>query len=162
MRFGKHDSCAERSATDPIHARKMLKTAIIDTNVLASGLITANESSPTARILGCMFTGEIPFLMSEELLAEYAGVLRRPRLFKLHRLTDAEIDALLAEIVANSVWREPESTPEAPDSGDNHLWRLLAAQPESILVTGDRLLLNNPPAAHSAMSPTSFVELYLS
>ncbi len=161
LRFGKPDSCAERSALDPVHAGEMLKPTLIDTNIVVSGLITADESSPPARILGCMLTGEIPFLMSGELLAEYANALRRPGLVKLHRLTDAEIDILLAEIVANSMWREPEPTLEAPDSGDNHLWRLLAAQPESILVTGDKLLLNNPPAAHSAISPRSFVEVYL-
>ena len=161
LRFGKPDSCAKRSALDPVHASKMLKPAVIDTNIVVSGLITGDASSPTARILGCMLRGEVLFLMSEELLAEYASALRRPRLVKLHRLTDAEIDILLAEIVANSLWREPKPTREAPDSGDNHLWRLLAAQLESILVTGDKLLLNNPPAAHSAISPRSFVELYL-
>lgn len=48
----------------------MLKPAIIDTNIIVSGLITADADSPTARILNGMLKGEIPHLMSEELLIE--------------------------------------------------------------------------------------------
>lgn len=136
----------------------MLKPAIIDTNIIVSGLITADADSPTARILNGMLKGEIPHLMSEELLIEYAKILRRPELAGLHRLTDGEIDTLLAEIVANAMWREPVPAEEAPDSDDTHLWRLLASEYGSILVTGDKLLLTNPPVGHSVITPRNYVE----
>lgn len=136
----------------------MLKLAVIDTNIVVSGLITADADSPIAKILDGMLKGEIPYLMSEELLIEYAKVLRRPKLAGLHRLTEEEIDTLLAEIVANSMWREPASAEEAPDLNDSHLWRLLASEYGSILVTGDKLLLSNPPAGYSVVSPRSYVE----
>ena len=137
----------------------MLKPAVVDTNIIIAGLITADAASPTAGILDSMLKGEIPYLMSEELLFEYASVLRRPKLVNLHQLTETEIDTLLAEIVVNALWREPDSTEEAPDTGDNHLWRLLASQAGSILVTGDRLLAENPPAAHAVISARRYADL---
>ena len=136
----------------------MSSFAVIDTNVIVAGLITADKKSPTAIILNGMLSGEIGYLMSTELLAEYTEVVYRPSLTKLYRLTGLKIDALLTEIVANSIWREPPSTHEAPDSGDNHLWRLLASQSDSILVTGDKLLLNNPLLTHSTVCPRTFVD----
>ncbi|MCY3564786.1 MAG: putative toxin-antitoxin system toxin component, PIN family [Gammaproteobacteria bacterium] len=136
----------------------MLKPAVIDTNIVVSGLITADAGSPIAKILDGMLKGEIPYLMSEELLIEYAKVLQRPKLANLHRLTEQEIDTLLAEIVANAMWREPVPAEEAPDSGDSHLWRLLASEYGSILVTGDKLLLSNPPASHSVVSPRNYID----
>ena len=90
----------------------MLKPAVIDTNIVVSGLITADVDSPIAKILDGMLKGEIPYLMSEELLIEYAKVLQRPKLANLHRLTEQEIDTLLAEIVANAMWREPAYQPK--------------------------------------------------
>ncbi|MXX07793.1 MAG: putative toxin-antitoxin system toxin component, PIN family [Gammaproteobacteria bacterium] len=136
----------------------MLKPAVIDTNIVVSGLIAADAGSPIAKILDGMLKGEIPYLMSEELLIEYAKVLRRPKLAGLHQLTEQEIDTLLAEIVANAMWREPVPAEEAPDSDDSHLWRLLASEYGSILVTGDKLLLSNPPASHSAVSPRNYID----
>ena len=136
----------------------MSRFAVIDTNVVVAGLITADETSPTAVILNGMLSGEIGYLMSTELLTEYTEVVYRPSLTKLYRLTGSQIDTLLTELVVNSIWREPASTYEAPDSGDNHLWRLLASQSDSILVTGDKLLLNNPLLTHSTVCPRTFVD----
>ena len=139
----------------------MLNPAVIDTNIVVSGLITADADSPAASILDRMLKGEIPYLLSEELLSEYAAVLCRPNIARLHQLGDAGIDTLLADIVANAVWREPASLEVAPDAGDNHLWRLLAAEYGSILVTGDKLLLRNPPANRSVISPRNYVNRLL-
>ena len=48
-------------------------------------------------------------------------------------------------LLANGMWRQPAAAAPAPESGDNHLWALLASWPESRLVTGDRRLLDCPP-----------------
>ncbi len=139
---------------------------VIDTNVIVSGLIGEDSNSPPARILDAMLDGEVPYLMSSELLDEYLAVLRRPRLVRLHGRTQEELDRLLADLVANAVWREPAGelafTGVAPDAGDNHLWTLLASHPGALLVTGDRLLLDEPPSDASVMSPRQFVETFLS
>ena len=135
--------------------------SIVDTNILVAGLITGDADSPPARILDSMLNGELLYLMSVELLDEYASVLRRPKLVRLHGLSDEEIDSLLSELVANAIWREPGAPSKAPDLGDDHLWTLLASQAESILVTGDLLLIENPPGRSSVMSARGFIDLYL-
>jgi putative PIN family toxin of toxin-antitoxin system len=133
---------------------------IIDTNVLVAGLITGERSSPTARILDAMLSGSLFFLLSGELLREYRGVLLRPRLFRLHALNEIEVDQLLGEITANAIYREalPDKDHASPDPRDAHLWALLASEPISILVTGDRLLIENPRPQSSIISPATWAE----
>lgn len=138
------------------------KACIIDTNVIVSGLIGADSNSPPARILDAMLDGDLLYLMSDDLLNEYSSVLRRPRLVRLHGRTDDEIDRLLTDLVANAIWREPIASGDAPDTGDDHLWALLASHPQGQLVTGDQLLLDNPPSGASVTSPRGFVDTFLS
>jgi len=64
--------------------------AVIDSNVVVSGLLSGGGFSPTGRILDRMLTGAFPFLLSEELLAEYREVLLRPTIARRHGLTEAE------------------------------------------------------------------------
>ena len=134
---------------------------IVDTNVVVSGLISADSSGSPAIILDAMLDGRLLYLMCGELLTEYSSVLRRPRLARIHGLTDAELDRLLTELVANAVWREPAMAGSAPDRGDDHLWAMLASYPEALLVTGDQLLLDNPPGEASVISPRQFVDSLL-
>ncbi|MEI6355377.1 MAG: putative toxin-antitoxin system toxin component, PIN family [Methylococcus sp.] len=131
---------------------------IIDTNVLVAGLISSNPASPPVRILDAMLNGEIIYVLSPDLLAEYRAVLLRPRISKIHRLAVDEVEVLLTEIAGNAVWREPdlESKLWAPDPGDDHLWHLLDLEPPAILITGDRLLLTNPPVGRSLITPAGY------
>lgn len=137
----------------------MSQPVVVDTNVLVSGLLSREPDSPLAAILDGMINGSFTFLLSPLLLAEYRAVLLRPRVQHYHGLSVREVDAILTEIAANGIWREPVQAAPAPDSGDDHLWRLLSAVPGSILVTGDRLLLRNPPEHASVLSPRSCLEL---
>jgi putative PIN family toxin of toxin-antitoxin system len=133
---------------------------IIDTNIVAAGLITAEAGSPTAEILDSMLSGTLFFFLSPELLREYRGVLLRPRLLRLHGLKEPEIDQILLEITANAVWREPPPDREhtSPDPRDAHLWSLLASEAEAVLITGDRLLIENPRPGGVVISPRAWVE----
>jgi putative PIN family toxin of toxin-antitoxin system len=135
-----------------------MQLVVVDTNVLVAGLITANAQSPTARILDGMLRGEVLFLLSPALLAEYRGVLMRPKLVGLHGLTEAEVDRLLTEVTANAIWREPHVKSAAPDPGDNHLWALLDFEPAARLVTGDQLLLARPHAQARVIQPAEYFE----
>lgn len=132
---------------------------IVDTNVVVSGLI-GSSSGPPARILRAMLGGDIPYLMSSDLLGEYSSVLRRPNLVRSHGRTSEEIDRLLADLVANAMWRDPVLGRGAPDAGDNHLWALLASHPRGLLVTGDRLLVENPPSGASVISARHFADTF--
>ena len=135
---------------------------IVDTNVIVSALIGYDSKAPPAQILEAMLGGSLLYLMSADLLTEYASVLRRPRLVRLHGRPEKEIDLLLAELTANAIWRDPAPGDPAPDANDNHLWALLASWAGSRLLTGDRLLVENAPEAGLAVTPRDWVNLHKS
>ncbi len=134
---------------------------VVDTNVVVAGLITRSSLSPVVRALDGMLSGSFVYLLSPALLDEYRAVLLRPRLCELHGLEEQAIDQLLAELAVNAIWRQAEGARAAPDRGDDHLWALLSAYPGSILVTGDRLLLEEPLEGSSVISPRTFVDRFL-
>jgi putative PIN family toxin of toxin-antitoxin system len=138
----------------------MRRPVVVDTNVVVAGLISSPSDSPVCRVLDGMLSGSFPFLLSAELLDEYRRVLLRPALKKLHGLSVRQVDIVLTEIAANAVIREPEGggAHNAPDPGDDHLWRLLAIVRGALLVTGDRALLKRPPDFASVVSPRDFVD----
>lgn len=119
------------------------KLVVIDTNVVVSGLLAAHAASPVVRILDGMLAAVFPFALSEALLAEYRDVLARPHLRKLHGLGDAELETVLAHVVANATILQPVAAPSAPDPGDQHLWELLACRADVLLVTGDGRLFDS-------------------
>lgn len=140
----------------------MRRPVVVDTNVLVSGLLTSDPSSPLAVIVDGMLRALFPFLVSSRLVAEYRDVLLRPRIQRLHGLTDAEVEVLLTEIAIVALWRDPpdgERAVAAPDPGDQHLWDLLHTADGAILVTGDALLSLNPPSFAAVMTPRAFVAL---
>lgn len=134
---------------------------VIDTNVLVSGLITADEKSPVCLVLDAMLAGRIVFLLSADLLDEYREVMMRPKIKELQGLSEREVDRVLTEVVSNGIWRETIGSEAAPDPGDNHLWRLLGTRQDSLLVTGDQLLLRQPPEFASVVSAATFVREFL-
>ena len=69
--------------------------AVIDTNVLVSGLLTSLPEAPTVQVLDGMLQGRFLFLFSDELLSEYREVVLRPSLRRLHRLGEEDVDVIL-------------------------------------------------------------------
>jgi len=134
--------------------------AVIDTNVVVAGLVTASAGSPTAWILDGMCRGAFPFLLSAALLAEYREVLLRKKIRALHGLREREVDVLLTALVANAIVREPAPRTGAPDPKDDHLWSLVQSEARAVLVTGDRALAESPPPRIPVLAPRQFVELF--
>ncbi len=133
---------------------------VIDTNVVVSGLLTSDEGASTASILNRMLTGEIRILLSVDLLAEYREVLLRPAIRSRHGLEESEVDTILTAIAENAVVCEPAEPPTAPpDSGDIHLWSILAARRDAVLVTGDLALVDGAPSWATVISPRDFVSI---
>ena len=130
---------------------------IIDTNVVVAGLLTARDDSPVARILNGMLAAAFPFVMSEDLLAEYRTVLVRPNLRKLHGLTVAEVEAILTDLAHHAIVLTPVAGLPAPDPADQLLWNLHAAKPDLLLVTGDKLLQNDKGMRGRVISALAFV-----
>ena len=138
----------------------MMPPVIVDTNIVVAGLLTGNDESPVARILDGMLSALFPFVISEALLAEYHTVLMRPVLRKMHGLTNKEIDVLLTELAAPAIVLEPVVTGNAPDPGDQHLWELLAARDDIVLVTGDKRLLQDSEKSERVISAQQFITEY--
>lgn len=135
---------------------------IVDTNVIAAGLITGRSDSPTAQVLDAMLTGRLIYLLSPALLDEYHHVLLRPGLVRLHGLLEPDVEKIMIELTANAIWCEPpaDTNHRSPDPGDDHLWDLLASEPAAILITGDRLLMENPRPQRSVISPAIWVRTF--
>jgi predicted nucleic acid-binding protein len=112
-----------------------------------------------ARILDGMLTAAFPFVVSEALLAEYHAVLVRPKLCKLHGLSVAEMHTILTDIARHAIVLNPSSATNivAPDLGDQFLWDLLAARADLVLVTGDKLLLQDAVMPDRVILPQTFV-----
>jgi len=121
----------------------MTVPVIIDTNVVVAGLLTNQPDAATARILNAMLAAAFPFVVSSALLAEYRDVLGRPKLGKIHGLSLEEVETLVVALAQHAIVLQPVAAPPAPDPGDQHLWELLAARSDLILVTGDKRLLGS-------------------
>lgn len=121
----------------------MKAPAVIDTNVVVAGLLTHQTEAPTALILDGMLAAAFPYVVSTALLAEYRDVLTRVKLRKLHGLSVAEVEILVVELAQHAIVLQPVAAMPAPDPGDQHLWELLAARDDLILVTGDKRLLQS-------------------
>ncbi len=139
----------------------MSPPVIVDTNVVVAGLLTARADSPVARVLDGMLAAAFPFAISDALLAEYQTVLRRPTLRKAHGLTSDELDIILVELAQRGIVITPVPAPPAPDPGDQHLWELLAAREDLLLVTGERKLQRDRAMGPRILTPAIFVERWL-
>jgi predicted nucleic acid-binding protein len=131
---------------------------VVDTNVVVAGLITRQPSAATARILDGMLSGELRFLLSEDLLAEYRSVLLRAKIVAAHGLTGEEVDEVLVRIAANGAVHEPgpaEIASSGP-AGDPHLFALLAVEPAALLVSGDLQVLQH--AGRRGRTPEAALE----
>ena len=136
----------------------MTRPVVVDTNVVVSGILTGSPDAPTARIIDSMLSGDLLFLLSVDLLGEYRQVLLRPALRARYGLDEGEIDTVLTTLAENAVVREPVDPPSLPpDKGDRHLWALLATHPGSVLVTGDRALVDSPPQWASVVLPAELL-----
>jgi predicted nucleic acid-binding protein len=106
-----------------------------------------------------MLNGELAFVASEALLAEYREVLARPPLRKLHGLTDETLQALVDQIERHAERLEPAAAAPAPDPGDQMLWELLAARADLVLVTSDKPLLRDRPMRGRVVTPEAWLAL---
>lgn len=143
----------------------MTLVAVIDTNVVVSGMLVGAGASPNDRILDAMVAGRVRFVLSEVLLAEYRRVLLRPAIARRHALTEVEVDHVLEALVMNAIFREPPARGEGdlPGGGieplvpgDEHVVALLSVVSGAVLVTGDRRLREAVASRYSTATPAEF------
>ena len=135
----------------------MAAAVIVDTNVVVAGLLTARADSPVARVLDGMLAAAFPYVLSEALLGEYGSVLSRPALRKCHGLSTAEVDVILLALARHAIVLKPGRSAPAPDPGDQHLWDLLAARKDLLLISGDKRLQGDVAMGPRVLSAADFV-----
>lgn len=129
------------------------KRAVLDTNVLVSGVLSAG--GPPGRIVDLLVAGHLHPVVDLRVLAEYSEVLHRPEL----KLTGGRLDPLLATISRNALlvivrpWKHPLPDP------DDEPFLALADAALCPLVTGNAK--HFPTASRggvTVLSPREFLE----
>ncbi len=89
---------------------------VLDTNVLVSGLLSAGN--PPGRIVDLLRAGKIQLQVDERIVAEYGGVLSRPKFRKKN--SPFERDLVMDFIKADSEWHvcttEVEGLPDPSEA----------------------------------------------
>jgi uncharacterized protein len=114
--------------------------AVIDTNVLVSGLLWRG---PAYAVLQAVRSGELGFVSSPVLLAELAEVLARPKFAAVLSRTSFSRDALMAQVrqLAEVVDASPLAQPVCRDPDDDAVLAVAVAAQVDVIVSGDEDLL---------------------
>ena len=107
--------------------------AVIDTNVLVSGLLS--PAGNEALIVLAIHQGFIRPCLSEPIIAEYAAVLARPKF----AFPPEEIEAVLAMLQGKGeIFRPKESPVFSPDPADTKFLHCAQAARADFIVTGNK------------------------
>lgn len=127
--------------------------AVIDTNVLVSGMISNNPFSPTVGVLKCVDNKTIVPLFCDEILHEYDIVLHR----KKFNLPEDEIDAVLEEIVALGLSSSRiTSNEQFPDPKDVVFYEIALSKENSYLITGN---IKHFPKVDFVVTPAEIMKI---
>ncbi len=127
--------------------------------MLASAAI-GMPGSPSAALVAAILSGKIEVVVSRALLEEYEAVLSRPRLVRRHGMSRGAVRRLVNHIASVAAPAQPVVGPVCPDASDQHLWDMLAAVPDSVLVTGDQALIESTDLPGRVISPRRFINEY--
>ena len=114
--------------------------AVLDVNVIVSGLLSPRGAPP--RVLTAWLEGGYDLVVSPVLLDELERALGYPKLRK--RVSAAEAEEVLELLHREADVREDPPGPppvRSPDPGDDYVI-ILAAETQSVIVSGDRHLLD--------------------
>ena len=127
--------------------------AVIDTNVVVSGLLTP-FGKPPFLILQLIRNFEIAFFISDNILSEYERVLRYKK-FET-KIKKDEIKEILHFLGAGININPPKSSIAFIDETDRVFYDL-AKLSDSYLITGN---LKHYPTDKKIVSPARFLEIY--
>jgi len=122
-----------------------VRKAVLDTNVLVSGLVTSTGSSAPREVLRLMSDGAFTNYTSSDLLEELAAVLARPKFDRM--LTEAGLTPLDVVRTVASCSQVLQSKPlphpvVEQDPEDDFVLACAFAAGADAIVTGDRHLLD--------------------
>lgn len=134
--------------------RKMSQYAVIDTNVLISGMLKKN-SIPNI-IVSKSLVGDIVPLINEEILTEYREVTARPKF----QFPQESVKNLLDAIIRRGLWQDAENLAMTlPDEKDRVFYETVVAgrkKFETYLVTGN---LKHFPTEEFVVTPHQMLEI---
>jgi putative PIN family toxin of toxin-antitoxin system len=136
---------------------------VFDTKVVVSSALNIHSrrssQSPPSLCIALAFAGDVTPIVSEELLAEYAGVLLRPRFALPQDQVRGLVEALRnAAVFANPVQVLP-GTVNDPD--DEHVLGLALGGKASFLVTGNHRHFPKTYEGIRIVSPSGFLAIIL-
>lgn len=127
--------------------------AVIDTNVLVSGLLSSNPNAATVQVFQFVFDGTVTPVFSKDMLREYQEVLLRPK-FKFDLVM---VNTLLQTICEVGLCIEPDSSGVVlEDMKDLPFYEVVLSCPHTpkYLVTGN---LKHFPQEAFILSPREFI-----
>ena len=127
--------------------------AVIDTNVVVSGMITKNSESPTAKVLDCLGEKHIIPLYCEEILQEYENVLGREKFSFPKEKVEKFLKMMKSDGIASN--RMP-SNEEFPDPKDVVFYEVALSKEDSFLVTGN---IKHFPQVDMVVTPAEMIEI---
>ena len=127
--------------------------AVIDTNVIVSAYITKNLMAATSRVWAAVLQGKIVPVYNDEIIDEYAEVLRRKKFDIPEHLVKWAID----RIMMNGIHGERiPSKEDFPDSKDVVFYEVALSQEDTFLVTGNK---KHFPKTPIVVSPAEMLEI---
>ena len=127
--------------------------AVIDTNVIVSAYITKKLMAATSRVWAAVLQGKIVPVYNDEIIDEYAEVLRRKKFDIPEHLVKWAID----RIMMNGIHGERiPSKEDFPDSKDVVFYEVALSQEDTFLVTGNK---KHFPKTPIVVSPAEMLEI---
>ena len=127
--------------------------AVIDANVIVSGMITSNSSSPTAKVLDCLGEKHITPLYCEEIIQEYKSVLGREKF----NLPKERIEKFLKMMKSDGIASYRVTTNEVfTDPNDVVFYEVALSKEDSFLVTGN---VKHFPKVDLVVTPAEMMEI---
>ena len=127
--------------------------AVIDTNVVVSGMISKNPESPTVGVLASLGDKNITPLYCEEILEEYESVLNREKFQLPKEKIDKFINMLKSDGISTA--RKP-SKEFFPDPKDVVFYEVALSKEDSFLVTGN---MKHYPKVDFVVTPDEMMEI---
>lgn len=127
--------------------------AVIDTNVIVSALISRHTDSATVMVLNSVFSEHIIPVYNEDILNEYAIVLRR----KKFNFSEDFINETITTIKDKGIHSERVNSGETlPDDKDLVFYEVALSKEDSFLVTGN---LKHFPKKPFVVSPAEMIQI---
>lgn len=127
--------------------------AVVDTNVVVSGMIAKNMDSPTVSVLDYLTEKAITPLYCDEILKEYGDVLRREKFHLPKEKVEKFIEMVKSDGIASN--RVP-SKEILPDPKDVVFYEVALSKEDSFLVTGN---IRHFPQVDFVVTPAEMVEI---